>query len=210
MKKLKNPFLIIAAIAIILAAGIFYYFNYYQKISSDKAGEIAIDFINKMIKDNGVTASLVEVIDEGPVYGILLDIEGTEYHSYLTKNGQFLFDSGFNLREVEEIIQEEASGTAEENFEGDLASFAQCLTESGFVFYGSKYCPHCQTQKDLFKEAIEEINYVECVNEDDQWTEQCQADQIQSVPTWVISEGERVVGYQTLSKLSQLSGCPLQ
>ncbi len=210
MTKLKNPCLIIAIVAILLVAGAFYYFNYYRNISADKAGEIAIDFVNKSIEGDGVTASLIKVLDEGPVYGILLEIEGTEYHSYLTKDGQFLFASGFNLKEKEREGQGEASGIEEKVSEEDLASFAQCLADSGLVFYGSKYCPHCQNQKELFGEAVEEINYVECVGEDDQWTEQCQKDEIQSVPTWIMADGEKVVGYQTLSKLSELSGCPLQ
>jgi glutaredoxin len=210
MTKIKNPCSIIAAVAVLLAVGTFYYFNYYQGISADKAAEISMDFVNKSIESDGVTASLVKVLDEGPVYGILLEIEGKEYHSYLTKDGKFLFPSGFNLKETGEGGQEEASGIEEESFEGDLTSFAQCLTESGFVLYGSKYCPYCQDQRELFKEAVEEVNYVECVGEDDQWTEQCQSDEIQSVPTWVMADGERAVGYQTLSKLSELSGCPLQ
>lgn len=210
MTKLKNPCSIIAVVAVLLAVGTFYYFNYYQSISAEKAGEITIDFVNKSIEDEGVTASLVKVVDEGPVYGILMDISGREYHSYLTKNGNFLFPSGFNLKDGDEGTQEESSGIAEEVFEGDLAAFAQCLTNSGFTLYGSKYCPHCQDQKDIFREALEYIDYVECVDENDQWSEQCQNNGIESVPTWIYADGQRVVGSQSFSRLSELSGCPME
>jgi hypothetical protein len=86
----------------------------------------------------------------------------------------------------------------------DLEEFAKCLTESGVVMYGTKYCGHCSNQKESFGDAFEFVNYVECTENRDL----CVAKNIMSVPAWEI-DGEFYVGEQKFGTLSNLSGCPL-
>lgn len=85
------------------------------------------------------------------------------------------------------------------------AGFAKCLAVKGLVMYGSATCPHCQSQKAMFDEAFKYINYVEC----SAGNELCVEKNIQSVPTWDLPTGERILGAQPLKELSRLSGCPL-
>ena len=89
-------------------------------------------------------------------------------------------------------------------------AFAQCLTDSGAMMYGAYWCPHCQSQKEMFGASWDIINYVECSlpNRGGQ-TEACNLAGIQSYPTWEFSDGERVTGVQTFAQLSEKTGCPL-
>ena len=104
MDKIKNTKLIIIGAAVLAAAGLLYIHADVitnRDLNKEEAAEIALDFINKSIQDD-VTASLIEMVDEGQVYGIHLDISGNEYYSYMTKDGKFLFGNGFNLKEIAE------------------------------------------------------------------------------------------------------------
>ncbi len=87
-----------------------------------------------------------------------------------------------------------------------LANFAQCLTDKGWAMYGMDSCPHCVDQKQAFGNAWRYIEYVECRQE----PQRCNQADVQVTPTWVGGEGQRVRGFQPLSELSQLSGCPLE
>jgi len=46
-------------------------------------------------------------------------------------------------------------------------SFTECLSEKGFVMYGSQYCGFCTKQKELFGDSFELVNYVECTEQQD-------------------------------------------
>lgn len=88
--------------------------------------------------------------------------------------------------------------------------FAQCLTNTGVVKYGSDLCSHCINQKALFGSSFQYVNYVEC----NEQPEKCQDADITGYPTWVYpdadgSEKSRVSGVQTLMQLSEESGCPM-
>ncbi|RZM79101.1 vitamin K epoxide reductase family protein [Leptolyngbya iicbica] len=86
-------------------------------------------------------------------------------------------------------------------------ALAQHLADTGAVFYGAWWCPHCHDQKQLFgQEAAQTILYVECSTPDGQGqTSECQAAGITGYPTWEIN-GERLSGTQTLEELAQLTG----
>ncbi|MFB6166650.1 MAG: hypothetical protein ABEJ62_00100 [Candidatus Nanohaloarchaea archaeon] len=94
----------------------------------------------------------------------------------------------------------------------ELDSFAQCLTENNATFYGAYWCPHCDTQKSMFGDAMEYVDYVEC------WpggrprsrppAKICQEKNIRSTPTWII-QGERYTGVQTFKDLAKATGCSI-
>lgn len=90
------------------------------------------------------------------------------------------------------------------NTPGSYDDFARCLTEKGVVMYGSKYCPHCLNQKEMFGTSFQYINYVECTEDSNLCTEKG----ITAVPAWSIN-GNLYTGEKTIQELSSLSGCEL-
>ena len=76
-------------------------------------------------------------------------------------------------------------------------------------FYGAWTCPACFKQLNLFsKQAEAEVTYVEC-RKPKQLPDQgeaCNAAEIRAYPTWVLPDGRRKVGVQSLEALSRWSG----
>lgn len=88
---------------------------------------------------------------------------------------------------------------------GFYDDFAKCLAAKNITMYGSKSCSWCQKEKDNFGDAFQYVPYVECSKE----PQKCVAAGIDSTPTWILPNGEKLIGYQGLANLSQLSGCLL-
>lgn len=86
---------------------------------------------------------------------------------------------------------------------------AQCLTDRGFKFYGTYWCGHCSEQKKAFGKAFSSVDYVECAvrGNPQQQTPECAEAEIESYPTWVFGDDQRVSGRQELETLAELSGC---
>jgi len=88
--------------------------------------------------------------------------------------------------------------------------FAQCLKDSGAIFYGAFWCSHCQSQKKMFGSAAQYLPYVECSTPDSKGQLQiCKDAEVVGYPTWVFKNGVREGGELSLDKLSKESGCPL-
>lgn len=87
--------------------------------------------------------------------------------------------------------------------------FAKCLTSAEVSMYGAWWCPHCESQKDLFGSAFDNVNYVECSTAARTMNQTCQDAGIQGYPTWEFSDGSRASGEQSLETLAQKSGCVL-
>ncbi|MBN2121800.1 hypothetical protein JW721_01965 [Candidatus Micrarchaeota archaeon] len=98
------------------------------------------------------------------------------------------------------------SGLAHATYDGPQASeeFAECITDSGAIFYGAFWCSHCQNQKALFGNSIEKINFIDCGASEDA----CTRAGITAYPTWIIG-GEKYLGTQSLETLAELTGCGL-
>lgn len=93
--------------------------------------------------------------------------------------------------------------------EAELTPFAQCLEETGTKFYGAFWCPHCQTQKDMFGKAKKDIPYVECSTANRSQKQECSEIGIESYPTWIFADESRLTGSITLETLSEKTGCIL-
>ena len=92
-----------------------------------------------------------------------------------------------------------------EDYKQDLAIH---LSVSEVKMYGAYWCPHCDTQKQLFGRAADRIPYIECDPEgENSQTALCQQKGIQAYPTWEIS-GELRQGVQPLGKLADLTDFP--
>jgi hypothetical protein len=84
---------------------------------------------------------------------------------------------------------------------------ADHLKQVGAIFYGAWWCPHCNTQKDLFGvEAIELLPYVEC-DKDEPGRKRCMDAKVRAYPTWVL-KGERREGVMSLEELESWSQFP--
>jgi len=86
------------------------------KASADAIANEAIKYINENLIAPGVVASLVNVTDTGSVYKIHLKVEQNgsalgEFDSYISKDGEFLFPEGYNIKQA--IAQEESETTTE-------------------------------------------------------------------------------------------------
>lgn len=87
------------------------------------------------------------------------------------------------------------TGTKEEKL-------AKCLAEEGAVLYINPGCPICKSQQELFGEAVEFLNIIDCSVQ----TEICEEKQITGVPRWEINN-QMYRGKRSLEKLAGLSGC---
>ena len=88
--------------------------------------------------------------------------------------------------------------------------FAQCIRDSGAIFYGAFWCPHCQNQKKMFGSASQYLPYVECSTPDGNGQLQvCKDAGVTGYPTWVFLDGTIETGLVSFERLSELSNCPL-
>ena len=84
---------------------------------------------------------------------------------------------------------------------------AKHLKSQGFLVYGAWWCPHCNTQKELFGvEAVELLPYVECDKEEER-RQRCMAAKVRAYPTWYY-QGERREGLMSLEELEVWSRFP--
>jgi len=210
-KNLMPGAVIIAAILVVGAYGYINRENL-NSLSSQKAAEKAIAFINENIQA-GTTASLMSVTDEGRVYKIHLKIVENEYDSYITKDGKFLFPTGIDIQTIDSQKAPAQEVTTQDVTTTASAAFAQCLTAKGVKFYGAWWCTHCQNQKKMFGDALPYVNYIECEQvpgtSQGSMTDACKTAKIESFPTWDFAGGVRNTGEMTLEKLSEISGCSL-
>lgn len=84
--------------------------------------------------------------------------------------------------------------------------FAKCLTENGAEVYGSKDCPHCQTQKEMFGESVKFVNYIECTLN----YQKCAEEEIKYLPTWKFADGAVTTGVKSFDYLADKTGCVLE
>lgn len=87
--------------------------------------------------------------------------------------------------------------------------FSMCLADKGAKFYGAFWCPHCQAQKKMFENS-QKLPYVECSTPDTKGqTDICKEQKVESYPTWIFSNGERISGEISLETLAEKTGCEL-
>ena len=85
----------------------------------------------------------------------------------------------------------------------------QHLKAIGAKFYGAWTCPACFRQMNLFgKQAGADLTYLECRKPKQLpgQADACIAAEIRAYPTWVLPDGRRKVGVQSLGALSRWSG----
>jgi len=93
---------------------------------------------------------------------------------------------------------------------GEYDGFAKCIKDSGAVFYGAFWCPHCQDQKKEFGSSAKFLPYVECSTSDGRGqTEICKEKEIMSYPTWVFKDGSKITGKVEMLALAAKTKCEM-
>lgn len=93
---------------------------------------------------------------------------------------------------------------------GELDPFASCIADSGAIFYGAFWCPHCQNQKAIFGASARLLPYIECSAPDGKsQLAVCTDAGVTSYPTWEFAGGVREGGVLSLERLSELTSCSL-
>jgi len=89
--------------------------------------------------------------------------------------------------------------------------FAQCITDSGAIFYGAATCPVCTRQKKLFGKAQSLLPYIECSQQygSAESLAQCAEAGVDATPYWVFPEVEEPEDFMTLEELAMTTGCEL-
>ena len=212
IKQLLTTFIVMAVSLAIM--GVFVILNQ-EKIekvetSSEDLAQKAIDYINKNILSEGLTASLVSVVEESGLYKIHIKIGEEEYDSYVSKDGKLLFPSGFiKLEEapITETSETEESEPASENIipPEELTEFIYCLKEANFVIYGANWCGWTKKLTDMFGgfDMVKPI-YVECTEEE----ELCEEKEVSGYPTILIN-GEKYQGGRTFEEIAATTGCEI-
>lgn len=90
------------------------------------------------------------------------------------------------------------------------SELAEHLKESKALYYGSWRCPACITQNQMFGDAAVKLPYVECAKPKELPIQAaaCRTAEIRAYPTWILENGERREGVQTLEKLKVWSSMP--
>ena len=92
----------------------------------------------------------------------------------------------------------------------EVAEIAQCIKDSGAIFYGAFWCPHCAEQKKILGSRKFNYNYVECSTIDRKGlTQVCKDENITNYPTWKFADEETCTGSYSLAALASKSSCPL-
>ncbi len=217
-KNLKVILILVAILGVVWFVGqekIRECFLQEEGLSSQAVANLAVDYINQNMLAGGVTASLLDVVEESGLYKIHIQIEDEEYDSYVSKDGRFLFPQNWiDLKEEsaeeemveKEMVEEETNQYSEE----ELVNLANCLTEKGFKFYGAFWCSYCNQEKEIFGSAAQYLPYIECSDEETQeMTPVCVEAGIEGFPTWGLPDGTKSSGFKSLEELAKLSGCSL-
>jgi uncharacterized membrane protein len=85
---------------------------------------------------------------------------------------------------------------------------AERLADSGAVFYGASWCPHCQEQKALFGASQERLPYVECSPSGPRGAvaSSCVSAGVRTYPTWIFPDGSRLTAVMSLRELADRVG----
>lgn len=88
-----------------------------------------------------------------------------------------------------------------------LAPLAEHLSEIGARYYGAHWCPACQQQNRMFRNAAEQLPYVECSPEGRHGAiaQACRTAGITTYPTWII-RGRTMEGVMAPEDLARHAG----
>ena len=130
--------------------------------SSDQVAKAAIDYINKNLLTNGMTASLIENSKEkNGLYKVKFKIGEQEFDSYVSGDGKILFPQGIEMEEKQENNQnqEQANQDISKKDKPDVKLFIMSYCPFGLQAE-KMYLPVYDLLKDEADMGIYFVNYV--------------------------------------------------
>ncbi len=126
-------------------------------ISQAEAAETALAYINNTILQGRAVASLTgEMAEENGLYKFEVDLEGTQFFSYITKDGNLLFPEGIDLTEEEPVENGEEPPTIDIEPTYDESSHIRGDVEGAvtIIEFSDFQCPYCSRFHDTMKEVM--------------------------------------------------------
>lgn len=166
LKDLLKIIVIAILVAGISIFGTYFYLNKNRPpqekfLSSQEAAQNAINYINENLLQKGVTASLVDVVEENGLYKIRLKVGEKEFISYVTKDGKILFpEEGIDLEK--KIAKEETPTSTQEiqkTDKPDVKLFVMAYCPYGLQMEKA-YLPVYNLLKEKADMGIYFVNYI--------------------------------------------------
>jgi len=159
IKQLRAPFLVI--VGFLAIAGVFIILNQ-EKIekvetSPEDLAQKAIDYINENMLSEGLTASLVNVVEESGLYKIHLEIGGEEYDSYISKDGKLLFPQNWVSLGEESVTQAEENVEESTQQQSISCEDVQKKQKSVLEAFVVSYCPFGTQMQRILVEVVKNI-----------------------------------------------------
>lgn len=80
-------------------------------ISKDEASDKAMKFINDVLLQGGMEATLNSIVESNGLYKLNISISGQSFESYISQDGELLLPQGYAIVEIEETQMETAAPT---------------------------------------------------------------------------------------------------
>lgn len=166
----KNSILIGVVVLLVVVAAVFISLNsspgnivsflQFNAKSKESIAKEAIDYLNKSVLQDGQTATLNSVSEESGVIKINIKINGTDYDSYVTKDGKLLFPEALKIVSNQDSNEEENNNssptafniTEENHVRGDFSSQITLVEFSDFE------CPFCKSHIPTLERILNEYS----------------------------------------------------
>ncbi len=120
------------------------------QVSGQQAGEKAVKYINEVLLQGKMTATLGDVKDVGDLYNAKISLSGQIFDSYITKDGRLLFPQAVDLTKAAEPATGNNNGATQAKSCEDMPKQDKPTVE---IFYMA-YCPYgVQAVKGLYPVA---------------------------------------------------------
>lgn len=139
-KKILIIGLVLVLFVLADVAAIVFLKNAKKTLTPDQAKITAENFINENLLPENIKATVKDVVLEGNVYKISLEVSSKEYTSYMTKDGTKFFESGIDMAE---LAAETAASKAKSENQNQASSANVPKTDKPKVeLFVMTYCPY--------------------------------------------------------------------
>ena len=110
-------------------------------LGPEEAKATAEKFINENLLPANIKATVKNVVDEGDVYNINLDVGGQDYTSYMSKDGSKFFQSGINMATFAKENNTQAAAQTD-NTQAAAAANVPKSDKPKVELFVMTYCPY--------------------------------------------------------------------
>lgn len=115
-------------------------------VSSKKAGEIAVNYINQALAGQATVTLMEEAVKENGVYKLKLKIGDQEMVSYMTTNGKLIFPSG---------IEANTDTTANNDTNTDTTSDIPKQDKTSANLFVMSFCPYGNQAEEIMMKVVD-------------------------------------------------------